>query len=286
VSFRNHRLATTSSFTPAQVTSRVGRRSPLNPASEADYFGSSATLRVRVVDRSENVEFQFFSFRSVPGYRGRPFLQRSFSTTSGVINMPVTIPPADLHATSLRSTHHQGHQRLRDEEDPVELAPHLTNTGYTEHKFEAEGNSSKYGAVEGQKDDEYRGKVDEEKQSYDTGIKGRSQRLMQVLVKHGVEARATEPVPEEVSPILPYQLAVLMCPSLPRNEPNSSGGLSSRNSLFGPPQTPISSVSLPASWDPTCSVLISTRVSGLSSSSMSCRHCLLRTLRRLVRFLG
>lgn len=115
--------------------------------------------------------------------------------------MPVTIPPADLHATNSRSTHYQGHQRLRDEEDVVGLAPHLTNTGVVGDKLEAGVDVSKYSTAEGQDDDDYSAKVDSEGQVYPTatGIKGRAQRLMQILVKHGVEARATEPVPEEVS---------------------------------------------------------------------------------------
>lgn len=180
--------------------------------------------------------------------------------------MPVTIPPADLHATTSHSTHYQGHQRLRDEEDPVELAPHLTNTGYAGDKLEAEGDVGKYGAAGSQDEDAYSGKVEEEGQAYPTsqsaGIKGKGQRLMQVLVKHGVEARATEPVPEEVSRV---QHKLFQCSSVllfSRNEPSSSGGRSSRNSPCGPPRTPTFSVSQQASWVPTCSASISTRASG------------------------
>lgn len=115
--------------------------------------------------------------------------------------MPVTIPPADLHATNSRTTHYQGHQRLHDEEDVVGLALHLTNARTVSDKLDAEGAISKYSTADGQDDEDYSAKVDPEGQVYPTatGIKGRAQRLMQVLVKHGVEARATEPVPEEVS---------------------------------------------------------------------------------------
>ncbi|GHJ85628.1 hypothetical protein NliqN6_2030 [Naganishia liquefaciens] len=115
--------------------------------------------------------------------------------------MPVTIPPADLYATNSRSTHYQGHQRLRDEEDAVGLAPQLASTGLAGDKLVAEGDVSKYATAEGQDDDDYSAKADQAGQGYpsvrETSIKGKAQRLMQVLVKHGVEARATEPVPEE-----------------------------------------------------------------------------------------
>lgn len=116
--------------------------------------------------------------------------------------MPVPIPGADLHATSSRATHFHGHQRLRDEEDPVGITPYLAADADVGQKLETERDISKYAAADGAEEDGYSGKIDEEGQ-YSTPAqtlrsRTRAQRLMQVLVKHGVEARATEPVPEEV----------------------------------------------------------------------------------------
>lgn len=113
--------------------------------------------------------------------------------------MPVTIPPADLHAINSRS-HQQGHQRLADEEEEVGVA-YLAN-GSGAGKFETERDISKYGAEYGREEDGYSGKVDEEGR-YSTPAqtlrpRTKAQRFKELLVKHGVEARATEPVPEEV----------------------------------------------------------------------------------------
>lgn len=115
--------------------------------------------------------------------------------------MPVPIPGADLHAINSRSNH-QGHQRLADEEEEVGIAPYLTSQAVGAGKLETERDISKYGATYGREEDGYSGKVDEEGQ-YSTPAqtlrpRTKAQRFKELLVKHGVEARATEPVPEEV----------------------------------------------------------------------------------------
>lgn len=115
-------------------------------------------------------------------------------------NMPVPIPGADLHAINSRSNH-QGHQRLADEEEEVGVAPYLSAADGV-RKLESEHDIGKYGTTYGQEEDGYSGKVDEEGQ-YSTPAqtlrpRTKAQRFKELLVKHGVEARATEPVPEEV----------------------------------------------------------------------------------------
>lgn len=113
--------------------------------------------------------------------------------------MPVPIPPADLHAINSRSNH-QGHQRLSDEEEDLGVA-YLAN-GPDSAKLDPERDISKYGVEYGQGEDGYSGKADEEGQYSSPAQTLRSrtkiQRVKDLLVEHGVEARATEPVPEEV----------------------------------------------------------------------------------------
>ncbi|KAI5454614.1 hypothetical protein NCC49_003507 [Naganishia albida] len=112
--------------------------------------------------------------------------------------MPVPIPPADLHAINSRSNH-QGHRRLSDEEEDLGVA-YLAN-GPDSAKLDPERDISKYGAEYGQGEDGYAGKADEEGQYSSPAQTLRSrtkiQRVKDLLVEHGVEARATEPVPEE-----------------------------------------------------------------------------------------
>jgi hypothetical protein len=162
---------------------------------------SSATLQVKLGILISNRSFRLCIADNGVTTRRSPAVRACHLLRS--VKMPVTIPPADLYATNSRSTHYQGHQRLRDEEDAVGLAPQLASTGLAGDKLVAEGDVSKYATTEGQDDDDYSAKADQAGQGYpsvrETSIKGKAQRLMQVLVKHGVEARATEPVPEEVS---------------------------------------------------------------------------------------
>ncbi|KAJ9108757.1 hypothetical protein QFC21_000077 [Naganishia friedmannii] len=115
--------------------------------------------------------------------------------------MPVPIPGADLQATSSRSAHYQGHQRLLDEEEEIGATPYLPTRSRSGGNLKTEENVGKYVTEDGADFEGSSGKVGE-RQYLDSasqpGRMAKGRRLMQLLVKNGVEARATEPVPEEV----------------------------------------------------------------------------------------
>ncbi|KAJ9127808.1 hypothetical protein QFC24_000091 [Naganishia onofrii] len=115
--------------------------------------------------------------------------------------MPVPIPGADLQATSSRSAHYQGHQRLLDEEEEIGATPYLPTRSRSGEGLKNEDNVGKYIEEDGAGLEGSLKKVDGEAEypgsASQPGRMARGRRLMQLLVKNGVEARATEPVPEE-----------------------------------------------------------------------------------------
>jgi hypothetical protein len=206
--------------------------------------------------------------------------------------MPVPIPGADLQATSSRSAHYQGHQRLLDEEEEIGATPYLPTRSRSGEGLKNEDNVGKYIEEDGAGLEGSLKKVDGEAEypgsASQPGRMARGRRLMQLLVKNGVEARATEPVPEEVCISLLVAglarfLIYLNHTRLCRKEPSSNGGHLYRNSHSGQLQTPTFSASQPAFSVPTFSVSISTRPSGSLSSSTFFPPYPLHTLQRLDR---
>lgn len=116
--------------------------------------------------------------------------------------MPVPIPGADLQATSSRSAQYQGHQRLLDEEEEIGSTPYLPTRSGSGGDLKTEDDVGKYNTDDHAGMEGSMGKVDGERQypgsASQSGRMTKGRRLMQLLVKNGVEARATEPVPEEV----------------------------------------------------------------------------------------
>jgi hypothetical protein len=103
--------------------------------------------------------------------------------------MPIPVPPADLQATISR----RGHLRLEEDPDtPADYDIEKRGALLDDDIAQAPQAKNAYG-------DRY---VDSDAVRARTGWRGRWRRIMAVLVKHGVESRGIEPVPEEVSVLL------------------------------------------------------------------------------------
>jgi hypothetical protein len=98
--------------------------------------------------------------------------------------MPIPVPPADRQITPQRL----GHQRLLDEPDLV-----ATEYDYEKQEDKDGLDDSTLPQAKNSYGDSY--VVDEPRRG---GVRSLPRRVMAFLVKHGVESRGIEPVPETV----------------------------------------------------------------------------------------